>query len=307
MQFWPRKRAKKALPRIRTWPKIARAKLTCFIGYKTGMTHINLRDNRPNSMTKGQIISMPATIIECPPLKTLSLRFYKKTIDGLKLISEAFSKNLSKELLKHYKIPKKQGKEPENFDEVRLVIYTQPKLTTIGRKKPEIIEMNIPGIDTKERLEYAKSLLDKEVKIADIFKLGQYIDVHAVSKGKGFQGTVKRYGVPLMQHKAEKKKRGIGTLGSWHPHKVQYTVAQPGKMGYHSRVEYNKLIFKISSNPKEINPKSGFGRYGIVKNDYILVKGSIPGPAKRGILLTEPIKPDKKAFLSEIVSINLIK
>lgn len=298
LQIWPRKRAKRPYARIRTWPQLDGTKLLGFMGYKAGMTHLITMDNYPHSLTKGQEISIPVTVIECPPIKIFSLRFYKKTTTGLQLISEVLSSKIDKELQRKIKVPKKTQKEPESFDEMRVAVYTQPKLTRTGKKKPELFEVGISG-NPQERLQYAKTLLDKDIKISDIFKEGQHIDAHSVTIGKGFQGTVKRYGVPIRQHKAEKTKRGIATLGSWTPKRVQFSVAQPGKMGYHLRTDYNKLIIKISDKPSEINPKGGFLHYGLIKNDYILLKGSIPGPVKRAITLTEPIRPNKKISLQQ--------
>lgn len=298
LQFWPRKRAKRPYARIRTWPQLDGTKLLGFMGYKAGMTHIITIDNYPHSLTKGQEISIPVTVIECPPLKIFSLRFYKKTTTGLQLISEVLSSKIDKELQRKIKVPKKTQKEPDSFDELRVAVYTQPKLTKTGKKKPELFEIGISG-NPQERLQYAKTLLDKDIKISDIFRESQHIDAHSVTIGKGFQGTVKRYGVPIRQHKAEKTKRGIATLGSWTPKRVQFSVAQPGKMGYHLRTDYNKLIIKISDKPSEINPKGGFLHYGLIKNDYILLKGSIPGPVKRAITLTEPVRPNKKIGLQQ--------
>lgn len=290
MQIWPRKRAKRAFARIRTWQKNSNLQINAFLGYKAGMTHIIVKDTSPSATFKDQERSMPVTIIECPPLKPLSLRFYQNSHNGLKLISEVFSKNISKELKKYIKIPKKQSKEPDQFDEIRLKVHAQPHLTGMGKKKPEIFEISITGKDNQEKLNYAKSILEKEIKIQDTFKEQKFFDVHSITKGKGFQGTVKRFGVQIRNHKSEKTKRGIGTLGAWHPAKVLYTVPQSGRMGYHQRTEYNKLNLLIDSDLKKINPKSGFPHYGLVKNDYILIKGAISGSTKRAIILTPNIR-----------------
>ena len=75
----------------------------------------------------------------------------------------------------------------------------------------------------------------------------------------------------------------------------------PGQMGYHQRTEYNKLILKISDNLDEINPKSGFKGYGLVRTKYILLDGSVPGPRKRLIILRKPKKERR-----EVVQINEI-
>ncbi len=304
MQIWPRKRAKRSFPRIRNWQQNPQLHLSAFLGYKAGMTHILAKDNSPHTLYKNQEISIPVTIIECPPLKVLSIRFYQQTYNGLQICGEVFSKNISKEVKKYIRLPKVESKEPEKHSEVRIRVHTQPYLTGIGKRKPEVFEIKVSGKTEQEKKEYAKALLEKEIKISDLFKDQKFFDVHGVTKGKGFQGTVKRFGVPIRQHKAEKTKRGIGTLGSWHPNKVQFTVPQAGRMGYHQRVEYNKLKVLIDSDPKKINPKSGFLHYGYIKNDYVILKGSVPGPAKRAIILTPNIR--SKAVQSlEIKSISL--
>ena len=297
LQFWPRKKAKKQTARVRAWSQISESKLLGFIGYKVGMTHLHVITNNPY-IKKREEEFFPTTIIECPPLKPFSLRFYKKTLNNLTLISEILAKNLNKELKRKIKFPKKQNETiPQNFDELRLLVYTQPRLTSIGKKKPEIAEIKI----STNNIEYAKSLLEKEINIKDIFQEHQYIDIHAVTKGKGTQGPVKRFGIALKSHKSEKGRRRPGSLGNWMA--KTWTVAHAGQTGYHLRTEYNKQILKISNNPKEINPKQGFHKYGFIKNPFILIKGSIPGPKKRAITLTFPLR-NKKAFPLNITSIK---
>lgn len=292
LQYWPRKRAKRPYARIRNWAELDSTKLLAFLGYKTGMAHAMVKDINPNSPTKNMEISIPVTIVECPPIKPLSIRFYKNTTKGLMLISEVFSEKQDKELKRRAKLPKSPNKTcPEQFDEVRFAIYTQPKLTAIGKKKPEIIEIGISGKTAQEKLEYAKLLLNREIKISELFKENQVIDIHGITKGKGFQGTVKRFGVKIRQHKSEKTKRGVGTLGSWTPKRVQFSVPQAGKMGWHQRTEYNKSLIKIDS--KDITPKSGFLKYGKIKNEYVLIHGSVPGSRKKAVIMTEPIRPAK--------------
>ncbi|MFH0798083.1 MAG: 50S ribosomal protein L3 [Candidatus Woesearchaeota archaeon] len=294
MQFWPHKRAKRAYARVRSWKATADLKLLGFLGYKAGMTHIIMKDPNANSHTKGMDLMVPVTVIECPPMKVYSARYYKMGEDGLEVIDEVYSKKYEKELSRKIKPAKKEGKTPEDFDEVRVVAYTQPSMTGIGKKNPDLIEISIGGKDLKSKSDFALSLLEKDIKVSDVLKDGVVVDVRSVNKGKGFCGTIKKFGVKRLQHKAEKKKRGIGNLGSWHPKKVQYTVAQPGKFGYHLRTEYNKMNLLIGCKPELINPKGGFLHYGLVKNDYILIKGSVPGPAKRAVTVTEAMRPPLK-------------
>lgn len=299
MQFWPRKRAKRPYPSISSWAKAKDAKPLGFAGYKAGMTHVIATDNRKNSPTKGQDISMPVTIIECPPLKVASIKFYKKTPYGIKLSNEVMGK-VDKELEKKIILPKKTKEtgiekiNPAEYDNITLLAYTQPKLTGIGKKTPEIFEIGIGG-DTKAKFDYARSVLGKEINVADVFQEGQQIDAHAVTKGKGFQGPVKRFGIGIRSHKSEKTKRGPGSLGGWKAQgHFMYRVAHAGQMGYQSRVDYNKHLVKIEADAKKINPKCGFIRYGNIKNTSLLIKGSLPGPKKRLIRLCSATRENRR-------------
>lgn len=305
LQYWPHARSRKHTPKIRSWIKSNEKKLLGFLGYKVGMTHVLVKETNPNSHRKNMDIFTPVTVVECPPLKVYSIRYYSLDEDSaLKLTGEIFSKKLDKELERKTNVPKKEGKASERYDEVRVVVYTQPKLTSVGKKKPDMLEICIGG-NLKDANVYAQSLLDKEIKISDVFKNNQAIDVHAVTKGKGFCGVTKRVHPKRLQHKSEKGVRGIGTLGSWHPNRVLYTVAQAGKWGYHLRTEYNKVSIKIGNKPEEINPKGGFINYGEVKSDYILVKGSVPGATKRPIAITEAGRVNKKLYQNNITYISL--
>ena len=309
LQFWPRVRAKRRYAKVRSWPSNDETKILGFAGYKAGMTHALIVDNEPHSSTKGEKIFMPITIVECPPLKTFSVRLYKKTDYSTTIINEIFSQNVDKELARKIKLAKKTRKEKEiNIDEaneMRVIFYTQPKLTGIGKKKPEVFEVAIGGKDIKEKYEFAKSLLNKEVKVSEVFKSGQFVDVHAVNTGKGLQGVVKRFGVSLKSHKSEKKRRSTGNLGSWTPKKVSWKIPQKGQMGYHTRTDYNKLIVAVGNDPKKIDMRGGFLHYGNVRNDYVILKGSIPGPANRLIRLNYTIRQKRPTQEVEISYLSL--
>src|SRR3989344_2912380 len=263
LQFWPHARSSKHAPRVRSKVDSKDKKILGFLGYKVGMTHLLIKESNPNSHRKNMDIFTPVTVIECPPLKVYSVRYYAQQEDGeLRLVSEVFSKKVDKELTRKIRVSKKEHNVPEHFDSLKVSVYTQPKLTGIGKKQPDLMEFSVGGKDLQEKSAFAQSLLDKEIKVSEVFKEVQFVDVHSVTKGKGFSGVVKKFGVKPLQHKAEKARRKVGTLGSWHPNKVQYTVAQSGKWGYHLRTEYNKTTVKIGNNPKEINPAGGFVHYG---------------------------------------------
>jgi large subunit ribosomal protein L3 len=202
---------------------------------------------------------------------------------------------------------KKMRENLDKISEFRLLAATQPRLTGVPKKTPELIEIKVDGATVKEQLEYVKTLLGKTVSITEIFKEGQYLDVISVTKGKGFQGPVKRFGVKIRDRKSRKTKRGIATLGPWKPSRVLYTVARAGQMGYYQRTEYNKRLLKIGTNGAEISPKGGFLRYGPVKGAYLVVSGSIPGPTKRLIRLRYPVRPPRRIPEAppKIVSVSL--
>ena len=138
----------------------------------------------------------------------------------------------------------------------------------------------------------------------DVFAPGQWVDVHAVTKGKGVQGPVRRFGVSLRSHKSEKGTRGPGNLGPWTGNR-SWTVAHAGQTGLHTRTERNKWLLQVSTKPEDINAKGGFLRYGVVKSSYVLLKGSLPGAAKRLIRLSPAaLIPDK--FSTEQPAIAMV-
>ncbi|MFX1452139.1 MAG: 50S ribosomal protein L3, partial [Promethearchaeota archaeon] len=175
--------------------------------------------------------------------------------------------------------------------ELRLLACTQPRLASVSKKKPDLMEIKTIAGNYEELIKYAKDTLGNEIRAFDVFSEGQFIDVSAVSKGKGFQGPVKRFGIKILPRKSRKSKRAVGAIGPWRPARVSYTVARAGQMGFHQRIEYNKRILKIGSDPKEINPSGGFVRYGLIKGDYLVLEGSVPGPCKRLIKLRYPLRP----------------
>ncbi len=304
MQFWPRKRAASETARVHSWPAAKEAKLLGFAGYKVGMTHILAQDNKSTSMTKGEEVQVPVTIVECPPVKVFGVRVYTKDAYGLHCAGQITAEKLDKELERVIIMPKKKSEaKTENIVDVRVLVHTQPKLTGIGKKKPEIFEIAVGGTTPEEKLAYAKSVLGQEVKVTDALGEGQLVDSVSVTTGRGFQGPVKRFGVNLRHHKSEKVRRGPGSLGPWHGPKM-YRVAHAGQTGYHQRLEFNKFVVKIGDDPKDVNAKGGFIRYGEVKNPYLLVYGSLGGPAKRLITFTAPRRAKKTTHALDVKFIS---
>lgn len=319
-QFWPRVRANKSTAVVGSWASKIQPKETAllgFPGYKVGMTHISLIDNFSHTLTKGTEINVPVTVIECPPVRILSFKLYGLDEYGnLQIVKEYSTSVKDKFLSRKVDMPKKTLKAPtedevkkiveeKEVEQLRLRVATTPSQTSVGKKKPDVLEVAISG-SLEEQISYAIANLGKEVKVSDVFNGGELVDSHAITTGKGFQGAVKRFGVKLTSHKSEKTRRHAGNVGGWTPSRVLTTQPLPGQKGYHERTEWNKWILKVSEKVDEINPGHGFKHYGHVKSDYILVKGSVQGPAKRMVTLVRSIRPNGRypKVAPEIVSIS---
>jgi large subunit ribosomal protein L3 len=299
LAFWPRVRARREYPRIRKWPRVEEKRLLGFAGYKAGMLHAIVIDNIKFSPTKGEEISIPLTVLEVPPLKVCAIRFYKRTPKGLRSIAEIWAEKLDKDLERKLKIPKKRKKvEVEKIaqecDEVRVLVHTQPRLASIPKKKPELFEIALGGKDLKEKIDYAKQILGKEMKIGDVLKPGEQVDVISVTKGKGFAGPVKRFRVKILTRKTKGIRRKPGALAPETPGRVRFGAPVGGQLGYASRTEFNKWIIKMGERGEEITPKGGFVRYGVVRGNYLLLRGSVPGPKKRLIRLRLALRPNSR-------------
>ncbi len=304
LAYLPRKRSDHVLARIRFWPKIQSEtpRLLGFMGFKAGMTHAFVIEDQKRSPDFGKEVIRPATIVETPPIIICALKAYTKGDYGLKSLSEAWMKDPPDDLERVFTLPEAFKTEEalkkieENLDKIakiRIIAIDQPRQASVPKKKPDIAEIEIGGGTVQQQYEYAKNLLGKTVSPAEIFKEGQFVDVASISTGKGFQGPVKRFGVTILQAKGRKTKRGIATLGPWNPHHLLYSVARAGQMGYHQRTEYNKRVLKIGKDGKEITPKGGFLRYGLVRGPYMLLAGSVAGTEKRAIKLRFPARPPR--------------
>ena len=292
LAYLPRGRAKSPIGKINNWPKIEADSPTLlgFSGYKVGMSYIYTISDKVGSPIYGQEVFTPITYIETPPMVVCGFRAYLPTINGLKSFSEVWAKKFPKEIQKISPFLKNADSKTslkiittslDQISEFRALLSTVPLLSNVSQKKPNVFEVKVDGGTIKDQLNYLKAILGKKVELSEIFKEGQFVDVVAVTKGKGIQGPVKRWGVKKLHHKSGKKVRGVGTLGAWMPHYVMYTVPRAGQMGFHQRTERNKRILKIGKDGPAVTPSGGFPHYGLIKKDYLILKGSVPGSTKR--------------------------
>ena len=128
------------------------------------------------------------------------------------------------------------------------------------------------------KLEDAESYaLGQEIK-ADIFVAGDKIDVTAISKGKGFQGAIKRHGQSRgpMAH-GSKFHRHAGSNGSSSdPSRVFKGKKMPGQMGNKKVTVQNLEVVRVDA-----------------ENNLLLVKGAVPGPKKAMVTIKETVKSGK--------------
>ncbi|MEX0568461.1 MAG: 50S ribosomal protein L3 [Candidatus Njordarchaeota archaeon] len=262
-----RKRARRMYPRIYTWPKVDEVRLLGFPAYKVGMISVHERNIlvHKRAMWYGIERTIAATILEAPPIRILGIRGYKADLDGLRSVIEVwtpyYSKFERKYLQRKLQLPKKNIEELSEavedrlkkmndmvdsgyLREIRVIVRTSPELTTIGKKKPELLEIGIGG-ETREALKWAANNLGKFVRATDVVESGMFVDVIGVTKGKGFQGVARRFGIKLLPRKSKKGYRRLGSLGPWTPGRIMWTVPRPGQLGVFRRTEYNKQVMLV--------------------------------------------------------------
>lgn len=127
--------------------------------------------------------------------------------------------------------------------------------------------------------------LGQETK-CDVFEAGEIVDVTGTSKGKGFQGVIKRYNQSRgpMGHGSQYH-RGVGSMGTLRPMRVFKGKKLPGHMGNETVTIQNLEVVAID-----------------LDENVILIKGNIPGPKNSFVVIKSSIKnPDAKVEASELV------
>lgn len=351
MGVCPRKRARHHHGKIRSFPKDDKSKpvhLTAFIGYKAGMTHIVREVTRPGSKRHQKEVIDAVTILECAPMNIVGVVGYVETPRGLRALTTVWAEHLSDECKRRfyknwYKSKKKaftkyakkaadpKGKKLRERDierikrycqVVRVIAHTQIGKIKLRQKKAHIMEIQVNGGSVKEKVDFALSKFEKEVRVGDVFQPSEFVDIMAVTKGHGVNGVVKRFGVRRLPRKTHRGRRKVACVGGWHPERVMHTVARAGQMGYHHRSERNKKIYKIGlgtrwgtkgnarteADPadKNITPLGGFPHYGEVTEDYLMIRGGVIGTKKRPITLRRAIFPPTGRLMAENINIKFI-
>lgn len=330
--FLPKRRTRHHRGRIRSFPKdnqTQKPHLTAFVGFKAGMTHVMRTLERKGSKLDNKEVIEAVTIIETPPIRVVGIVGYIETVKGLRSLATVWAQNLGPEFKRRLyrnwyrskkkcfsKYSQKLAKDPKAFDAllkrlkkycsvIRVICHTQTKMLNNPNKKAHVLEIQINGGKVEEKVEFAKGLLEKEIRVNQVFENLELIDVIGTTKGHGFEGVIKRFGVRKLPRKTHRGLRRVGCIGAWHPSRVRWTVARAGQHGYHHRTEQNKKIYRIGEGEiygaknnatttmdlteKNITPLGGFPHYGVVKNDYLMIKGSCVGTKKRSLVLRKTL------------------
>lgn len=350
LAFVPRRRARGPQGRIRSFPRDDKSQaphLTAFACFKAGVTHICRDLDRPGSKMHKKEIIEAVTVMDSPPMIAVGFVGYNPSPTGRKCFDSIFAQHLPESLRRRYvkrwfeshkkpftkyakkfanrgqraKIEKRIRKIKKMCSTIRLLAITQPYLTMAKQKKSHLLEIQINGGTTSDKVDFALKLFEQEIPITSIFEESEMVDMIGVTKGHGFQGVIKRFGVTRLPRKTHRGLRKVACIGAWHPPRVSWTIARAGQFGFHHRTMMNMKIYKIGKSMKEdkgnarcetdltdktITPMGGFPHYGIVRNDYLLIKGAVTGSRKRLITLRKLIRPNATRAAQEKITLKFI-
>jgi len=345
--FLPKKRCRRGKGKIKSFPKDDASKaphFTAFMAYKAGMTHITRDVTKPGSKLHQKETCEPVSILDCPPMIIIGIVGYVKTATGLQTYKTVFAEHLNEEVKRKfyknfYKSKKKafskyakkyaNGKKEIEADlaaikkecaVVRVLAHTQIRKIPFGQKKAHMMEIQINGGTVDAKVDFAVGYFEKPVPVDAVFSKDEMIDTVGVTKGRGTEGVVTRWGVTRLPRKTHRGLRKVACIGAWHPARVGFSVARAGQHGFHHRTEINKKIYKIGKvgedsfkcntafdpTDKDINPLGGFPNYGLVKNDYLLIKGQVVGTKKRCVTLRRTLIPQTKRSALETIELKFI-
>ena len=299
LAYLPRCRAKSMEARIRAWPKVNsdEPKLLAHAGFKAGCVQIVNIDDREKTPNHGKQLVSLGTVIATPPILIIGIRGYSIDSRGKHAEFDYHADNLPKYISQFITTKENSLNNSEKLlkkiKEIYAIIAVRPRNAGLSQKKPYIFEAAVKGGDVKKQFTFLQGLLGKEVKIDQVFDVGATVDAAAITKGKGWEGPITRWGVKRKQHKSRKSVREVGSLGPISPQYVMYTVPRAGQRGFHQRIEYNKRIMLMDNteNSKfKINPDGGFKHFGNVNGDFVIVRGSVPGTYNRLIKLRSQIR-----------------
>jgi len=320
--------------------------LTAFMGYKAGMSHIARTVDKMGSKLHKKPVVEPVTIIETPPMTVVGVVGYVETPKGLRTLTTVWAQHLGENVRRRfYKrwVPQNKAKAftryAKKYDtaegkaeleaqyehiiklcqRVRVIAHTDIRAVRLRQKKADVMEIQVNGGDVAAKVAFARSLLEKQVNFSDVFSKDEMVDLLGASRGGGNEGVTTRWGTTRLPRKTHRGLRKVACIGSWHPSRLSYSVARSGQNGYHHRTEINKKIYRIGLKDQEndastatdlteksITPMGGFPHYGVIVNDWVMIKGGVIGPKKRVITFRKNLRPNTTIAAREEITLSFI-
>jgi large subunit ribosomal protein L3e len=312
------------------------------MGYKAGMNQIVREVERPGAKLHKKEVVDAVTVIETPPMYVVGIVGYVATPTGLRTLTTVWAQTLNEDFKRRLyrnwyrskkkaftKYAKKYGtpegkksidREIEKISKycsvVRVIAHTQVRLVKLRQKRAHVMEIQVNGGSAADKVKFAKGLLEQKVTVDSVFGENEIIDTIAATKGKGYEGVTTRWGTTRLPRKTHKGLRKVACIGAWHPSGVRFSVARAGQNGYHHRTEINKKIYKIGKKgeckveqdltAKAITPLGGYPHYGVVNEDYLMLRGSCPGVKKRCITMRKSLVPLTNRSATEHINLKFI-
>ena len=184
--------------------------------------------------------------------------------------------------------------EKEGYDAIQLGFDT---ITEKRSNKPEIGHAKKANTEPKRFLKEIRGVDTNDYTLgqvidASIFEAGEIVDVTGISKGKGFQGVIKRYNQSRgpMGHGSQYH-RGVGSLGTMLPMHVLKGKKLPGHMGNVASTIQNLEVVAVD-----------------LENNVILIKGNVPGPKKSLVMIKTSVKKGEKVNpAEELISYEIVE
>uniref|UniRef100_A0A2I3GFR9 60S ribosomal protein L3 n=1 Tax=Nomascus leucogenys TaxID=61853 RepID=A0A2I3GFR9_NOMLE len=178
-------------------------------------------------------------------------------------------------------------------------------LLPLRQKKAHLLEIQVNGDTMAEKLDWARERFEQQLPVNHVFGQDKMIDVIRMTKGKGYKGVTSRWHTKKLPRKTQQGLRKVSCIRAWHLVRVAFSVAHAWQKGHRHHTEINKKIYKIGQgylikddkliknnastdydlSDKSINPLGGFGHYGEVTNDFVMLKGCVLGTKKRSLLV----------------------
>jgi len=291
--------------------------------------------------------------LETPPMVVVGLVGYVETPRGLRTLTTIWAEHLDESVKRrfyknwyrskrkaftHYSkrvagdnnkdMAKELARLKKYSQTIRVLAHTQIRKVGLRQKKAHLMEIQINGGSIAQKVDFGQAMFEKKIPVDSVFSQNEMIDVLGVTKGHGYTGVIKRWGVSRLPRKTHRGLRKVACVGAWHPARIRFTVARHGQYGYHHRTEINKKIYRIGSasypegkkvknfnangqtpndlTVKDINPLGGFPHYGEVTEDYVMLKGCVVGTKKRVLVLRKTLLPQTSRWSQEEIELKFI-